>query len=70
MLLYFAVENWMSYRDEACLSMLGSLERQHKETLTKLPGWRSKCALPVVAIYGGNASGKTAMFKALAAWSK
>ncbi len=67
MLLYFAVENWMSYRDEACLSMLGSLERQHKETLTKLPGWRSKCALPVVAIYGGNASGKTAMFKALAA---
>ena len=47
--------------------MLGSLERQHKEKLAKLPGWRSKYVLPVAAVYGGNASGKTALFKALAA---
>lgn len=67
MLIDFTVANWMSYRDEAELNMLGSLERQHKETLAKLPGWRSKYALPVAAVYGGNASGKTALFKALAA---
>lgn len=67
MLLDLTVDNWMSYGNNAQLSMLGSLERQHKETLAKLPGWRSKYVLPVAAIYGGNASGKTALFKALAA---
>ena len=67
MLLDLTVGNWMSYGNDAQLSMLGSLERQHKETLAKLPGWRSKYVLPVAAIYGGNASGKTALFKALAA---
>ncbi len=67
MLLDLTVGNWMSYGGEAQLSMLGSLERQHKETLAKLPGWRSKYILPAAAVYGGNASGKTALFKALAA---
>lgn len=67
MLLDLTVGNWMSYGGEAQLSMLGSLERQHKETLVKLPGWRSKYVLPIAAVYGGNASGKTALFKALAA---
>lgn len=67
MLLDFSVENWMSYRDEASLPMVGSLERQHKATLAKMPGFRSRWILPVAAIYGGNASGKTALFKAMAA---
>lgn len=67
MLLDLTVGNWMSYGGEAQLSMLSSLERQHKETLAKLPGWRSKHILPVAAVYGGNASGKTVLFKALAA---
>lgn len=67
MILSFSIENWMSYQDEATLSMVGTLERQHKSTLAKLPGWRSKYVLPIGAIYGGNASGKTAVFKALAA---
>ena len=67
MLLNLTVGNWMSYGGEAELNMLGSLERQHKETLAKLPGWRSKYILPVAAVYGGNASGKTALFEALAA---
>lgn len=67
MILSFSFENWMSYQDESTLSMIGTLERQHKKTLAKLPRWRSKYALPIGAIYGGNASGKTAVFKALAA---
>lgn len=67
MLLNFTVDNWMSYRDEASLNMVASSERQHGETLTKIPGFRSKKALPVAAVYGGNASGKTALFKGIAA---
>lgn len=67
MLLDFSVSNWMSYRGAADLNLLGSLERQHKCTLAKLPGWRSKYVLPTAAIYGGNASGKTALFSALSA---
>ena len=67
MLLDFTVRNWMSFRDEADLSLTSSLERQHMGTLAKLPGFRSKKALPVAAVYGGNASGKTALLKALAA---
>lgn len=67
MLLNFTVGNWMSYRDEASLNMTASLERQHRDTLAKIPGFRSKRALPVAAVYGGNASGKTGIFKAISA---
>ena len=67
MLLNFTVENWMSYRDESSLNMVASLERQHADTLAKIPGFRSKKALPVAAVYGGNASGKTGLFRGMAA---
>lgn len=65
MLLNLTIENWMSYRDEASLNLISSLERQHMKTLAKVPGFRSKKALPVAAVYGGNASGKTGIFQAL-----
>lgn len=67
MLLNLTVKNWMSYRDEASLNLMSTRERQHMETLSHLPKFRSKKVLPAVSIYGGNASGKTAMFKAIAA---
>lgn len=66
MLLNLTIDNWMSYRDEATLNLVGTLERQHLASLAKLPGFRSRKALPVASIYGGNASGKTGLFKALA----
>lgn len=65
MLLNFTVKNWMSYRNEAALSMIASRERQHGETLAKIPGFRSKKTLPLAAIYGGNASGKTGFLMGL-----
>lgn len=65
MLLNLAIQNWMSYYDEATLSLTASLERQHARTLSKIPGFRSKKALPLAAIYGGNASGKTGVLNAL-----
>ena len=70
MLLNLTIQNWMSYYDEATLSLTASLERQHAKTLSKIPGFRSKKALPLTAIYGGNASGKTGIFNALACIKK
>lgn len=62
MLLNFTIENWMSYRDQASLNMTASLELQHGRTLAKLPGFRSKKALPIAAVYGKNASGTAGVF--------
>lgn len=66
MLLNLTIENWMSYRDETTLSLVSSRERQHMETLSRVPGFRTKKVLPIAAVYGGNASGKTGVFRALA----
>lgn len=64
MLLSFSVENWMSLRDRVSFSMFAGQESQHGERLPKLSKYRKK-VLPIAAIYGGNASGKTNFFKAL-----
>lgn len=64
MIVSFSVENWMSFRDEVTFSMLASKERQHGERLPRVAKYKMRL-LPVSAIYGGNASGKTNFFKAL-----
>ncbi|MHB1671953.1 MAG: AAA family ATPase, partial [Acidiferrobacter sp.] len=64
MILRFALENWMSFRDTASFSMLATRERQHSARVPKVAKYGAKI-LPVAAIYGGNASGKTNFFKAL-----
>lgn len=64
MLISFTVENWMSYNEPTTLSMVASRERQHNERVPSIPKYRLK-VLPVAAIFGGNASGKTNLFKAL-----
>lgn len=64
MIISFAVENWMSWRDRVNFSMVASRERQHGERLPKLTKYNTR-VLPLAAIYGGNASGKTNFFKAL-----
>ena len=64
MILSFSIENWMSFRDRAEFSMVASLERQHGERLPSLMKYRTRL-LPVAAVYGGNASGKTNLCKAL-----
>lgn len=64
MIISFSVENWMSFRDSVTLSMVASRERQHRDRLPKLGKYNTR-VLPVAAIYGGNASGKTNFFKAL-----
>lgn len=64
MLLSFSLENWMSLRDCVTFSMVASRERQHGQRLPKLAKYNTR-VLPIAAIYGGNASGKTNFFKAL-----
>lgn len=64
MIIRFSVENWMSFRDPATFSMIASRERQHGKRVPKLGKYQTRI-LPIAAIYGGNASGKTNLFKAL-----
>jgi len=64
MILRFAVENWMSYRDRVEFSMIASRERQHRDRLSYVNKYKT-WILPIAAVYGGNASGKTNLFKAL-----
>lgn len=64
MLLRFSLENWMSFRDPVSFSMIASQERQHGDRIAKVDKYQVR-VLPIAAIYGGNASGKTNFFKAL-----
>jgi uncharacterized protein len=64
MIISFSLENWMSFRDRVTFSMTASKERQHGERIPKLGKYQTR-VLPIAAIYGGNASGKTNLFRAL-----
>ncbi len=64
MIVSFSIENWMSFRNKVTLSMVASRERQHGKRVARLRKYQTGI-LPIVAIYGGNASGKTNLFKAL-----
>jgi len=54
----------MSFREETTFSMIASEERRHARRVFRHRRLRTRF-LPVAAIYGGNASGKTNFFKAL-----
>ncbi len=64
MIISFSLENWMSFRDRVTFSMLASKEKQHSERTGAVSAYKSKI-LPIAAIYGGNASGKSNFVKAL-----
>ena len=64
MIISFSIENWMSFRDPASFSMVASKERQHRERVPRVAKYQTSI-LPISAIYGGNASGKSNFFKAL-----
>ena len=54
----------MSFRDKATFSMIATKERQHGTRIPYLKKYQTRI-LPIASIYGGNASGKTNLFKAL-----
>ncbi|MDO5049281.1 MAG: ATP-binding protein [Actinomycetaceae bacterium] len=64
MLRSFTVSNWKSYYEPAEFSMVATRERRHGERLTRV---RRSRILPVSAIYGANAAGKSTLIEALVA---
>ena len=65
MLIRFAIENWMSFRERAEFSMVATREQQHREQVTKYAKMQMRI-LPAGFLFGGNASGKSNFFRALA----
>merc|ERR1711879_802724 len=63
MLVSFAVENFLSFKEKVLFSMVASREKQHNDRIPKIKGYTR--LLPIAAIYGGNASGKTNFFQAI-----
>lgn len=64
MLLYFSVSNWGMIRDELNFSMVAEREQAHSGRLYLLSKFKRR-VLPVAAIYGANASGKSTLVEAL-----
>lgn len=64
MLIRFKVENYRSFGKEVEFSCLATLERSHRQRVLNgpQPGLR---LLPVAAIYGANASGKSNLYRAV-----
>ncbi len=65
MLVRFSVENYLSFRDKTTFSMLASKEERHAESVPRIEKYGIGI-LPLAAIYGGNASGKTNLIHAIA----
>ena len=64
MLISVTIKNWMSFADEATLTLVPGREKNHKERLSFIPEYKLRLS-PVAAIYGANASGKSNFFKAI-----
>ena len=62
MLLQFLTQNYSSIKDEIILSLHPSADKEHPENIIYNGKYK---ALGMAAIYGANASGKTALYKAM-----
>jgi uncharacterized protein len=66
MLLQVTIENFLSFRDATTFSMLGAnSDLSHAEHLAVDVAGKGKSLLPVAAIYGANAAGKSNLIKAI-----
>ena len=63
MLLFFGLENWMSYREPSGFSMMATPSETYSSHLAIIPGKRR--VLPTSLLFGGNASGKSNFFDAI-----
>ena len=59
-----SIENWRSFKDRIDFSMVAGRQRQHGHRVPRIGRFQTRL-LPVAAIFGGNASGKTNFFRAL-----
>lgn len=66
MLIRFSIKNWMSFEHLSTFSLIATEEFQHSERIARIQVDKLKLKiLPVAAIFGGNASGKTNLFESL-----
>ena len=61
MLIQFSFSNYKSFRDEAILDLSATKVSEYNNRVTECSGER---ILPVAAIYGANASGKSNVYSA------
>ena len=61
MLLQFSVENYLSFKEQAVLSLVPSSDKEHSNNINNNGIFKG---LNTIAIYGANASGKSNLFKA------
>ncbi|MBR5998700.1 MAG: ATP-binding protein [Deltaproteobacteria bacterium] len=64
MLINFTLENWMSFKEPVTFSMVASKALRHGNRVPRVNKYPVRI-LPIAALYGGNASGKSNFFKAL-----
>lgn len=64
MIINYSVENWRSFRNQVTLNMTAGLERQHRNRVQSVDKFNLHL-LPISAIYGANASGKTKLIDSL-----
>ena len=65
MLVNFSFSNYMVFLQPAEFTMVAGRFSTHRASLMKIPGERYAKLLPVTAIYGGNASGKSTFVHAM-----
>jgi uncharacterized protein len=66
MLIQFTIQNFLSFRDEVTFSMVGvNSDNQHVDHLSNNEAGEGKSILPLAAIYGANAAGKSNLIKAI-----
>ena len=65
MLISFSISNWKCFRDEVTFSLVAGREKHFTDRLPRVSKYKLK-TLPISAIYGANASGKSALVSALA----
>lgn len=64
MLVNFKVSNWKSFKEPVSLSMIASREKQHSNHIQYLPEYKMNI-LPISAVFGANAAGKSNLVKAI-----
>ena len=66
MLIQFTIQNFLSFRDEVTFSMMGvNSDNQHVDHLSNNELGEGSSILPIAAIYGANAAGKSNLVKAI-----
>jgi uncharacterized protein len=66
MLIQLTIENFCSFRDEVTFSMVGvNSDHQHADRIVPDGAGKGKTVLPIAAIYGANAAGKSNLIEAV-----